>query len=145
MINVIPISLVPAHLHWGQLFIFLQHNLQTLWPLAHITRGRLAVLLNCSKQISQHKEDILSLQHQHWLYLSCRDSDVRVEPQVDWGSAAWLTGLSHLTALRATDSSYKLVLQTKTQFVKVARFLFIWVFYLLLYIYLWIYVCVLYM
>ena len=65
------------HLHWGQVFMLLQHNLQTLCPFAHITSGLLELLLNCSKQISQQREDIFSVCPNSGLFISeCRDSEL---------------------------------------------------------------------
>ena len=57
--------------------MLLQHNLQTLCPFAHITSGLLELLLNCSKQISQQREDIFSICPNSGLFISeCRDSEL---------------------------------------------------------------------
>ena len=57
--------------------MLLQHSLQTLCPFAHITSGLLELLLNCSKQISQQREDIFSVCPNSGLFISeCRDSEL---------------------------------------------------------------------
>jgi len=45
-------------LHWGQLFMFLEQWLQTLWPLLQMMSGLRFELLKCSKHTSQQRLDI---------------------------------------------------------------------------------------
>ena len=49
------------YLHWGHVRMLRQHCRHTLWPLGQMTMGRRELeLLNCSKQMSQLREDILA-------------------------------------------------------------------------------------